>query len=517
MVSPQTYRAPKYLTRAIALVLGLLLIRVIALVLSPYGLHGDEAQYWAWAQDLDWGYFSKPPMVAWLIAATTAIFGDAEWAARLASPLLHSGTAFLIFLAGRKAFSPRTGFWASAVYMLMPAVWVSSMIISTDAALLFFWALGLYAWISLRRALSWRYALLLGVAIGLGIMSKYAMLFFIPPLIIASLFDEPTRKSIWNLKGAMAGLITIAIIAPNIWWNSAHDFATFAHTASNTNLEGKTHFFHPLEFLTFLRDQFGVFGPVPFVLLLIVLSGIIKLIMHRGIKADTANPSVFIYLALFSLTPLLIISGQAFLSRANANWGVSAYPSAALLLAAATIHLEPIQNWRKNWLNRGLLMQGLFCSFLLVVSLIPSLVDSLGATNSVKRLRGWPQTVEVIKTRLIEGHETRAFAAIVIDNRRLFYDMKYYGLEQSAPLYIWQASPLPNSHAELTHPFIQEKAPNDGRPILLINYLDNNQDKLDRRFERLEPLEPIHIHLGGEKIRKLKAWAGYGYRHPAQN
>jgi len=80
---------------------GLLTLRVILLFLAPWGLHGDEAQYWAWSQEPAFGYFSKPPMIAWVIGATTSIFGDAEWAIRLSAPFLHIATSIMIFLAGR--------------------------------------------------------------------------------------------------------------------------------------------------------------------------------------------------------------------------------------------------------------------------------------------------------------------------------------------------------------------------------------------------------------------------------
>ena len=54
--------------RNVLILIGVLLVaRVIGLFLSPLNLHGDEAQYWAWSKDLDFGYFSKPPMIAWAI------------------------------------------------------------------------------------------------------------------------------------------------------------------------------------------------------------------------------------------------------------------------------------------------------------------------------------------------------------------------------------------------------------------------------------------------------------------
>ena len=50
------------------LVLILFLQKLIALNFTNFNLFGDEAQYWLWSQDLDYGYFSKPPLLAWVIA-----------------------------------------------------------------------------------------------------------------------------------------------------------------------------------------------------------------------------------------------------------------------------------------------------------------------------------------------------------------------------------------------------------------------------------------------------------------
>ena len=79
----------------------LLTVRVAGVIASPLNLYADEAQYWRWSQDLAWGYYSKPPMIAWVIYVSTAVFGDTEWAVRIAAPFLHTAAAGFIFLAGR--------------------------------------------------------------------------------------------------------------------------------------------------------------------------------------------------------------------------------------------------------------------------------------------------------------------------------------------------------------------------------------------------------------------------------
>ena len=143
---------PNWAAWTLVIIIGLGVMRLGLMILSPLNLHGDEAQYWAWAQALDWGYFTKPPMIAWVIAATTFIFGDAEWAVRLSSPLLHSVTAYLIFRTARFSFDAKTGFWAALIYLLMPAVWLSSGIVSTDVPLLLCWIIALNAWLIYESA-----------------------------------------------------------------------------------------------------------------------------------------------------------------------------------------------------------------------------------------------------------------------------------------------------------------------------------------------------------------------------
>lgn len=112
-------------------------LRIALLVVSPLDLFVDEAQYWLWSTQPAAGYFSKPPLIAWLIALTTRLAGEAAWAVRLASPLLHAGAAGFILLAGRVLYDARTGAAAALVYLTLPAVSFSSLLISTDAPLLF--------------------------------------------------------------------------------------------------------------------------------------------------------------------------------------------------------------------------------------------------------------------------------------------------------------------------------------------------------------------------------------------
>ena len=72
----------------------------------------------------------------------------------------------------------RVAFWSALAYLTLPGVSYSSGLASTDAPLLFFWALALLAFLRASTDKGWRWALLCGAALGLGVLAKYAMLFF---------------------------------------------------------------------------------------------------------------------------------------------------------------------------------------------------------------------------------------------------------------------------------------------------------------------------------------------------
>lgn len=489
-----------YRRLALVMILGLGVLRLVGGFFTPLGLHGDEAQYWAWSRSLDWGYFSKPPMIAWVIAATTSIFGNAEWAVRLSSPLLHPLIALVLFHIGNYLWSARTGFWAVAFYFLMPSVWLSSGIVSTDVPLLLCWSLALLAFLRLRGAgPDWRWAFLLGAGTGFGILSKYAMLFFGPAIAAALIFDRPSRRALLSRRGALAFILALIIAAPNIWWNANNDFATVTHTAANANIQGVP--FHPVELIEFWASQFAVFGPLSFGMLIFAVIAAL-----RGRLGKSGR-----VVSLFVLSPFLIISLEALLSRANANWAVTAYAAGSVLAARYVTFGDAHGTAKEKWaigaaaLNFGLGI--LLCVF----TLLPSLADAVGGANAYKRLRGWPETVSHMVGVSAAGHDGRAFSAIAADNRIIFYDLLYYGAQEKSglPLYMWMNTAHANNHGEATRPLPPSKA--GDAPVLIINYYHDYADRLADDFARIKPLPTFTLDLGGGKTRTLYLWAGYGY------
>jgi 4-amino-4-deoxy-L-arabinose transferase-like glycosyltransferase len=312
------------------LLVGLTAYRIAVIRHLGIDAYVDEAYYWTWAQSPDWGYYSKPPVIAWLIALTTGIFGDGLLALKAPSLLLYPLTALVLYRLGAEMFDRRVGLWSALVFITLPMVATLGIFVSTDAPLLFFWSLAMLA---IWRALAdpgWRFWLLVAVACGAGLMSKYTMAAFIGSAFLALLALPAGRRQLLGIRPWLAVLLAFAMLAPNLWWNMQHDFPTFRHTAEITRLDGAARHWNPGEFGEFIGAQWISLGPLLGALLAIVL------VRVRWWWGDAR----YRYLACFVLPLLALVSAQALTGRANGNWAAPIVLAGTLMCVAWAFELR---------------------------------------------------------------------------------------------------------------------------------------------------------------------------------
>ena len=492
---PARLRSP--LALACLLVAGLTVARVAVLFATPLELYPDEAQYWLWSRELAWGYYSKPPMVAWLIAASTGIGGQAEAWIRVSAPLTHAAAALALYGAGARLYGGWTGFWAVVLYSLMPAVQLSSGLMTTDAPLLMFLSLALWSYAVLWRSEADPTRRLaaagVGLFLGLAFLSKYAAVYFLVGIVVHAAASREVRRR-WSWPGlALAGAAFALVIAPNLAWNAAHGFSTVSHTAANANW-AEAERFNPGELADFVFAQLGVFGPLP---LLVLLLGAARLLLRRG------GPDADLALLGFILPPLLIVTAQAFISRANANWAAAAYAPASVLVAAWLVRRRA-----RALLGATVALQGALAAVFLLCVARPSVADQLGLANSVKRVRGWAAITRAVEREIAAG----GWSAVAVDDRFLFNALAYYGREAFAradapPLVMWVREATPQNQAETERPLRPEQA----QRLLVVSLIEVYRGEIAGDFRLWRPLRRIEVRLDAERSRAVSLFAASGY------
>ena len=450
-------------------VAGLFLIaltgaRVAVLFLSDLDLHGDEAQYWTWSLDLDFGYYSKPPMIAWVIRAATELCGQGAACVRLPSPLIHLGTALVLGALARRLYDDRTAVWTAVTFATLPAVSFSSGIISTDVPLLFFWAVALYALTALLAERSAKWAVLLGVAMGLGVMSKYAMVYF---LVCAIAYCAVRRDARWLLtsRHAVVALVIAAILfVPNLVWNAQTGWATMGHTADNAHWSGLT--LHWDKLGDFLAAQFGVFGPILFAALLL------RLVLDRGNWKEADRRLAFF---CYPIVALIVI--QALLSRAHANWAATAYCAATPLVVAWLVRRGNV------WMKGSLALHVVTAAALYLAVLLPATTASALGRDPLAKLRGWDALAADVERRLADEG-----AAILLFDHRMTYTSLAHKLHgKKIAFYMWNYDDSIDNHFELTRGFDPSAAAD--RPVVFVRRYDDAKGVAEE-FESVRRLAP---------------------------
>lgn len=228
------------LKSALSVMLGLALLlawRCWQVLHSGAGLHVDEAQYWYWSQSLDWGYFSKPPLLVGLIRLSTGLFGDGLLGVKALAMVAWLLASALLWRLGAAMGSERAGLVAAALLAATPASGLLGLTATTDSVLMLFWSLVMWgAWRAAHHegAAAWRWWALTGLALGLGLLSKYTA----GALSLSALWllwrCPPARRGRLLAGLALAAGIAILLLLPHLFWNMHNGWPTLHHTLDIT-------------------------------------------------------------------------------------------------------------------------------------------------------------------------------------------------------------------------------------------------------------------------------------------
>jgi len=473
---------PRYPT--LLTILGAVLaVRLLGLALSNADLYFDEAQYWAWAQEPAFGYYTKPPLIAWLIAAGTSVCGDQPFCVRFPAPIVHFATALLVHAVALRLFDRRVAFWSAIVYATMPGTSVSATLMSTDVPLLFFWTLGLLAIVRHVERPTLADGLLLGAALGFGLNAKYAMIYLPLCFALYGIADRRARRALLH-PGTLAGLaLAAALIAPNVLWNAEHAFATFAHTRDDAT--GVSRFPNVIGVLEFVGIQMVILGPAAFVAYGLALAA-------RGGGIDGCARRL---LAYHSLPVFALIALQAFVMRANGNWAATAFPAAAILGTAAMLALD----WRR-WFRATLGFAAVVAVGAAFAGVFTGVITWGPLAGELGKLRGWSDLAAKVR-RVAEEQKVDT---VVLTRRGVTASMIYELRDSGLTIKAWRPDPgHPRDHFELTRPWLAT----DPGPAILVEMGDEPPpDEVVLRSARVA-LVPTTVFL-----TKRDGWVASIYR-----
>lgn len=370
----------------------LFILRALLVYLSPLSLSQDEAQYWDWSRNLDLSYYSKGPVIAYLIRGTTYVLGDTEYGVRavgLVSSLLFS-LAWYVFV--KSIYGEKLAFLSWAVIETSVLFSSQSLLATTDAPFSFFFLLALLSLYQLfirRRPSFWPPFF---VFLGLAVLTKYTALLILVSLCALFFLEKEFRKLFLSPFFFFGVIVFAILLSPIIIWNVEHSFANFSHNADHVNAfkDGGLTLRY---FFELIGGQIGLFG----LFAVFALALVVKQSITLAWRGDTISK-----LWLSTLLPLLFLCVfVSFGKRVYANWPMPLYLSLMLLM----VHLLSVSDTQSKKIE-GLFKVGIALNLFFLAF---SYSCFLGQTYSIpgnilptKKLFGWREAGEHVSTLLTQ-------------------------------------------------------------------------------------------------------------------
>lgn len=363
----------------------------------PLNLAPDEAHYWDWSRHLDWSYYSKGPLVAYLIRAGCVLAG--AWSRQLTAtdmlavrlPAVACGSlllASLYILTAQVYRREGLAFAVVALALTSPMVVAGSSLMTIDAPYTCCWGWALVLGYQAMLRGSWWAWPVLGGVVGMGILAKYTMILWIAS---AGLFllTTPSFRRLLVRPGfwVMSGTAAVACL-PILLWNLRHDWVSLRHVSGQAGLEG--------------RQGILWLGPLEYVgLQLLVLLGFwfiawaSAMVAHRPWRESEPGVRYLWWMSAPMFGCFFLFSLK---THEEPNWPITAYLS-GLVLGADWLHRQ-LRSPRLGY--RRVVLTGLGSASALGIFMIVLMHHSEWFQGTLLRLSGPPTVQQPLPLRRLD-------------------------------------------------------------------------------------------------------------------
>lgn len=501
---------PKNLKAVVLLSLLFFALRLVFVALGPIDLSPDEAHYWEWSRYLNWSYYSKPPVTAWLNFVSTSVFGHTHLGVRFFSCMAISILGFLAFLMAKDVAGKRAGWFAFVLVHLTPLFAAGGLMMTPDIPSLTFWALALYVLMQFdfeQSNIPYKPFIFLGVVVGLAGLAKYTAAVFYPLLGLYLLIDSKRRTWLMKPHIYVAGVVSLLMQLPVFYWNFMHDFVGFKHVLWQN--APSTRNFGMKSFTNFIEGQAGVLTPITFILLLCAWVAVGCKLIQKRLKSSAMVYKLEV-LWLFSFPIFFSFLLKSMSGKVQPNWPVMSILPGFVLLAIWISY--------KNKIWRGVFYAGLaFSSLFTVLShdtfMIRKALDVMGVEKEIpfrkdplKPVLGWRGLGQAVSA-LADSHVLNGDYYVLTSRYQTASSLSFYMRDNPKVLYVNLGHRRQNQYDYWPWPEgLHEK------PVVYVRENGSIEPEIMHAFKACAELGQVASRRGDVVMRKANVYICFGYK-----
>ncbi len=363
------------------LIIGFIGVYVLRLLISLFmGIMPQDAYYYLYSEHLALSYFDHPPMVAYMLKLSSAIFGQSVLTIKLTDFVISMLSFFSFYYLATFFLSKRGALYAAIFYGSTLLLTVLSMNTTPDVPLIFFWTIAL---IVLHKAIfqnKLHFWALSGVLMGLSFDSKYTGLFLLAGLFLFLLMSKNHRHLLFSKQMFVTLILFLITVAPIIYWNFDNDWISFAFQTTERVADEGQFALKPLLFLGTLGTQLFLLIPVLFCGMVFIYFKLArKAIKKRRLFDDPTN-----FLLAFSVPIIGFFFAVSLISWVKLNWMMPGYVAAIILIS--------------RYLSKKMLYSQVVVSLVIHIILFIQVAFYIVEVKSDDTWFGWEELAEEVGT-----------------------------------------------------------------------------------------------------------------------
>lgn len=344
----------------------------------------DEAYYRLWGLAPALSYYDHPPMIGWWAWAGQQLIGDTFLGTRLFVVLAPVLGSLALWRTALILFDSRVAGWAVLFLNASILVGVGGILATPDAPSVFFWGLSLWALAELHVSKDANWWLAVGLFAGLGLLSKYSVLFLGIGIVLWLFWARDARRWFFSWQLWAGGLIALLLFLPVLYWNHLFEWASFSKQFGRAGRGAWTEKY----LVEFLGALIGLLNPL---IAIPTVFGAAQL-GRRTLRGDgTAS------LILLSVLPFLAyLLFHALRARVQANWPAPLFPAFALMAAVFIGQTKSRKGFWRGWSLSGIVL-GIVVAVIVQIHAVSPFTGSFARKDPTFQLRGWPEIGQKIR------------------------------------------------------------------------------------------------------------------------
>ncbi|MBS9778517.1 MAG: glycosyltransferase family 39 protein [Gammaproteobacteria bacterium] len=280
-----------------------------------------------WGNEWQWGYYKHPPFSSWVLYSFYALFGHGG--VYILSQICVLITLVCNYQLGKRVWSIEVGVLGAVLTMGVFYYTYPTLEFNHNIAQFPIWSgLALVFYLAVTES-KWSHWIWLGILGGIGMLTKYSVVFLLLPLALYLLLPRqlPILKTV---KPWVSVMIMLVIFAPHFYWLANHDWLTLSYAQGRgyTNSFFKAHF----NWLGFLGAQIVVH--VPLIIIAFLQRKSISGVKEYREKIKPQSSVKLMWFMWFSPVVLVVLLSLVFGVKLKDMWGMPMWGLSGLLVAS---------------------------------------------------------------------------------------------------------------------------------------------------------------------------------------